>query len=585
MRRRGLLFTLLGFVLISVLAAGGTLASGRNIRLGLDLSGGLSVVLAPAQHVPANTVEQAVTIINKRVNGLGVSNADVQRQGQDVVISLPGIKNSQEALKTLGTTAELYFRPVYCQIPDYVRPTHAPHTAQGGSGASSGDTAGAPAAASSPQAAGPANAPGGAARLDAAVRSATPTTVSAAGGGGSGTGAAAGSAATTPATAPAATTPTTPTATAVPITQPTTATQGQNDCSAANVASFPSTPSNQVVADRPVIVPAAATSGFTNRFILGPADLTGRAVKTAFTALPQGSNTFAVELTFTSEGTKQFNTMAGQRFQFYDATATTPSVQNLEAIELDGVLESAPQIQSATFPGNAQITGNFTQDQANNLSDQLKYGSLPVHFDPQQVQTISATVGRASLRAGLIAGLVGIIAVLIYMLIYYRGLGLVVLVGMLLTAALLYAILAALSQSSNLTLTLSGVTGIIVAIGITVDSYVVYFERLKDEVRSGRTVRQSVERSFARAFRTVLTADAVSFIAAFILYLLTVGDVRGFAFTLGLATLLTAFAAYFFIRPAVILLGRWRSFAEAPVVGIAHGLGAAKAKEKVGADV
>ncbi|MBO0694287.1 MAG: protein translocase subunit SecD [Acidimicrobiaceae bacterium] len=331
-----------------------------------------------------------------------------------------------------------------------------------------------------------------------------------------------------------------------------------------------------------MIVPASPNSGFTNRFILGPADLTGRAVKTAFVSLPQGSASYAVELTFTGEGTKLFNKMAAVRNRYYSATATTPSVQSLEAIELDGVLESAPQIQQANFNGSAQITGNFTQPQASDLALQLKYGSLPVRFDPQQVQTVSATVGQASLRAGLYAGLGGIVVVLLYMMIYYRALGLVVFVGLALGSALLYAILAQLSHSSNLTLTLAGVTGIIVSIGITVDSYVVYFERLKDEIRAGRTVRQSVERSFARAFRTVLTADAVSFLAALVLYLLTVGDVRGFAFTLGLSTLLDVFTAYFFIRPAVIFLGRRRTFTEAPVLGIARGLGQ---QSKVSADV
>jgi preprotein translocase subunit SecD len=190
------------------------------------------------------------------------------------------------------------------------------------------------------------------------------------------------------------------------------------------------------------------------------------------------------------------------------------------------------------------------------------------------VQTVSATIGAASLRAGLLAGLGGIVVVLIYMILYYRALGFVVLVGLSLGGAILYSVLTELSQTASLALTLSGVIGIIVSIGITVDSYVVYFERLKDEVRAGRTVRQSVERSFARAFRTVLTADAVSFLAALILYLLTVGDVRGFAFTLGLSTLLDVFTAYFFIRPAVILIGRRRTFTDAPILGIARGLGA-----------
>ena len=170
----------------------------------------------------------------------------------------------------------------------------------------------------------------------------------------------------------------------------------------------------------------------------------------------------------------------------------------------------------------------------------LKYGSLPVRFTPQSVQTVSATIGKDSLRAGLLAGIGGIILVLLYMIVYYRALGLIVVLGLAVGGALLYSIITALSQSSSLTLTLAGVTGIIVSVGITVDSYVVYFERLKDEVRAGRTVRQSVDRSFARAFRTVLTADFVAFLAALILYVFTIGDVRGFAFMLGLSTCSTS---------------------------------------------
>ena len=218
----------------------------------------------------------------------------------------------------------------------------------------------------------------------------------------------------------------------------------------------------------------------------------------------------------------------------------------------------------------------FTFSQASNLALALKYGSLPVRFTPQSVQTVSATIGKDSLRAGLLAGIGGIIVVLLYMIIYYRALGLVVVLGLAVGGALLYSIIAQLSQTTSLALTLAGVTGIIVSVGITVDSYVVYFERLKDEVRAGRTVRQSTERSFPRAFRTVLTADLVAFMAAPILYLLTVGDVRGFAFMLGLSTLLDVVFAFFFIRPMVILVGRRRTFTDARLLGVARGLGAGR---------
>jgi preprotein translocase subunit SecD len=626
--RRGLVWTLLGFILLAVLSLGATLASGHTVLLGLDLKGGVSVVLAPQKSVDDATLDQAVSIIERRVNGLGVSNAEVQRQGRDVVISLPGIKNSQSALQTLGTTAELYFRPVYCQIADYTRPpatirpgatpasttptSSTPSSTTPGSTTPGSTTAGsAPSTAAPPSTAATATTAKGAveppasgrgaqltsARLDALTSAAAPASTPSAASPAATAPAATTPAATTPAAttpasgtpsitaapAPAATTPTTvapnsdatqPQGTTVPVASPGTTAQAQADCAATNAAQIPSTSPDSDIANKPVIVPASSDSGYSGRFILGPADLTGRAVKTAYVSLPQGSSSYAVELTFTSSGSKDFNKMAAVRNKYYSSTATTPNPASLEAIELDGVLESAPQIEQANFNGSAQITGNFTQSQASNLALELKYGSLPVRFTPQSVQTVSATIGKASLRAGLLAGLGGIVVVLLYMIIYYRALGLVVALGLALGGALLYSILTELSQTSSLALTLSGVTGIIVSIGITVDSYVVYFERLKDEIRSGRTVRQSVERSFARAFRTVLTADTVSFLAALILYILTVGDVKGFAFTLGLSTLLDVFTAYFFIRPMVILLGRRRTFTDAPVLGIARGLGA-----------
>jgi preprotein translocase subunit SecD len=560
--RRSLVWSLVGFVVAAVVSLGVTLAVGNSPLLGLDLKGGVSVVLQPQHTVDSTTLQQAVNIIEQRVNSLGVADADVQRQGRDVVISLPGIKDSQSALKTVGTTAQLYFRPVVCQIPDYVAPSSTSSTTTPAAGATSPTTATSPAKATTPTTA---KASIGVPRspvLDAFSAASTATT----------TPATTTPATTTPATTtPATTTPTTTAPATVPVNGPVT----ESDCTAANVANIKSTAPGSDNPNKLVIVPASKTSGYTSsRFILGKADFSGKAVKSASVGVDSTSGVISVNLTFTSAGSKEFNKMAAVRSKYYSSTATSPSILSLEAIELDGVLESAPQIEQANFNGTAQITGSFTESQASALATELKYGSLPVRFTPQSVETVSATIGAASLRAGLLAGLGGIVVVLLYMILYYRALGFVVLVGLSLGGAILYSVLTELSQTASLALTLSGVIGIIVSIGITVDSYVVYFERLKDEVRSGRTVRQSVERSFARAFRTVLTADAVSFLAALILYLLTVGDVRGFAFTLGLSTLLDVFTAYFFIRPAVILVGRRRTFTDAPILGIARGLGA-----------
>jgi preprotein translocase subunit SecD len=553
--RRSLVYSLVGFIVAAVVSLGVTLAVGNSPLLGLDLKGGVSVVLEPQHTVDATTLQQAVNIIEQRVDSLGVADADVQRQGRDVVISLPGIKNSQSALKTVGTTAQLYFRPVVCQIPDYVAPTSSSSTTTP-SGATSPTTATSPAKATTPTTAESSIGVPRSPVLDAFAAASTATTTPVT---------------TTPVTTtPVTTTPTTTAPANVPLNGPVT----ETDCTAANVANLKSTPPGSDNPKKLVIVPASKSSGYTSRFILGKADFSGKAVKTASVGVDSSSGVVSVNLTFTSSGSKEFNKMAAVRSKYYSSTATSPSLLSLEAIELDGVLESAPQIEQANFDGTAQITGSFTESEASALATELKYGSLPVRFTPQSVETVSATIGAASLRAGLLAGLGGIVVVLIYMILYYRALGFVVLVGLSLGGAILYSVLTELSQTASLALTLSGVIGIIVSIGITVDSYVVYFERLKDEVRAGRTVRQSVERSFARAFRTVLTADAVSFLAALILYLLTVGDVRGFAFTLGLSTLLDVFTAYFFIRPAVILVGRRRTFTDAPILGIARGLGA-----------
>jgi preprotein translocase subunit SecD len=303
----------------------------------------------------------------------------------------------------------------------------------------------------------------------------------------------------------------------------------------------------------------------TARYLVGPTQGTGRIISTASAQPPDltnGEPNWFVLVNFTGSGSGEFDKMAQANYQ------------KQLAMVLDSVVVSAPTIQQQSYNGSAQITGNFTQKQAQDLALQLRYGSLPVQFTPQDIQTVSASLGRDSLNAGLLAGAIGLFLVLAYMIFYYRALGVVVVLGLAVSAALLYSIISALSQTSGLALSLAGATGIIVSVGVTVDSYIVYFERLKDEVRAGRSVRTSVDRSFSRAYRTILAADLVSFLAALILYLFTVGSVRGFAFFLGLSTLLDLFTAYFFTRPMVSLLGRNRFFTDAPFFGVARGLAA-----------
>jgi preprotein translocase subunit SecD len=229
---------------------------------------------------------------------------------------------------------------------------------------------------------------------------------------------------------------------------------------------------------------------------------------------------------------------------------------------------SAPSVNQPSFTGDVQITGAFRESEAKDLARVLRSGSLPLRMQTQSVQTVSPTLGTDSLRAAIIAGLIGVALVLIFMLLYYRMLALVVLVGVTVSSTLMYGIVTLLSETSGLTLSLAGIAGVIVSVGVTVDSYVVFFERLKDEVRSGRTMRNSAQRGFAGAWRTILMADLVSLIGAAVLWYLTVGSVRNFAFFLGLSTLIDLVIAYLFTRPAVLLLARTTWMARRKVMGI-----------------
>lgn len=547
--RRGLVWSLIGIIGISVIALGATIAAGHTPLLGLDLRGGISVVLRPDTQASGGQLQQAVSIIDRRVNGLGVANSDVARQGNDVVISLPGIRNAQSALAVLGQTATAYFRPVYCTIPPFAGASTTPTTQP-----TTPTTRPAHAKTSPTTTRRAAGTPPANARLLSATFPA------------------AGSATTVPATTIV---PNTPSAGSNPV--PVNSPPSQATCSASNSAQLPSTQVQNDTSKASVILPYYLTPTSSARYVLGPSDMSGTGVSNA-SVIIDSAGQYQVQLTFTSRGSTEFDNIAAQRYPYYKQNPSNPPYQSLEAFELDGTVYSAPTIQAPSFNGTAVISGStsapFTFKEASSLAVAMKYGSLPVRFTPQSVQTVSASIGKDSLRAGLLAGLGGLIVVLLYMIVYYRALGLVVVLGLAVGGALLYSIIAQLSQSSSLALSLAGVTGIIVSIGITVDSYVVYFERLKDEVRAGRTVRQSTERSFRRAFRTVLTADLVAFMAALILYMLTVGDVRGFAFMLGLSTLLDVVIAFFFIRPAVILVGRRRTFTEAKYLGVARGLGA-----------
>ncbi|MDQ3757970.1 MAG: protein translocase subunit SecD [Actinomycetota bacterium] len=323
----------------------------------------------------------------------------------------------------------------------------------------------------------------------------------------------------------------------------------------------PTTPREEDKPDQVVVLPEVDDDGkVVARYRLAPAEMTGKALKSARADFQAEGGQWTVAFDLTSEGSKQFDQVAQRNYQ------------RQLAIVLDGVVKSAPTIQQQSFGGKGVISGDFGEREAKDLALVLRYGSLPVELEPQSTQQVSATLGKDSLRAGVIAGFAGLALVLLYMVFYYRALGLVVLLGLCVWAMLMWSTISFLGATSGLALSLAGAVGIVISVGVTVDSYVVYFERLKDEIRSGKTIRSSVDRGFSRAFRTILAADVSSFIGALLLFLLTVGSVRGFAFFLGLSTLLDVAVAWFFTRPLVVLLGRNRVFTEARWLGVARGL-------------
>jgi len=270
-----------------------------------------------------------------------------------------------------------------------------------------------------------------------------------------------------------------------------------------------------------------------------------------------------VDLRSGNGGESIWNNLASQ---CYSGSDTCPTKQI--SIELDGTLQSVATVETPTFNGSVQISGAFTEDEARNLARVINSGSLPIKLELQSVENVSPSLGKDSLRAAWLSGLVGVLLVLLFMAFYYRTLGLIVAVGITVSASLLWSVICWLSRTNGLALSLSGIAGIIVSVGVTVDSYVVFFERLKDEVRSGKTLRNSAQRGFQGAWRTIVIADLVSLIGALVLWYLTVGAVRGFAFFLGLSTLCDLVVAYFFTRPMVLLLARTKWMERRKVMGI-----------------
>lgn len=303
-------------------------------------------------------------------------------------------------------------------------------------------------------------------------------------------------------------------------------------------------------ADAPTDTLVACDRAGGTKYILAPAEVLGRQISKASAGLDtQAGSAWFVSLTFNNEGTSAFGALTSR-------VTSLPEPTNQVAIVLDGLVVSAPRINEAIPSGTAQITGSFTQLEAQDLANVLKYGALPLAFDRGEVQQVSPTLGADQLNAGLLAGALGLGLVMIYSLLYYRGLGIVTVGSLTVAGGLIYLLFLLLGEWIGFTLTLAGIAGAIVAIGVTADSFIIYFERIRDEMREGRTMRTAVETGWVRARRTILVADFVSLIAASLLYFFAVGGVRGFAFTLGLTTLVDLVVVFVFTKPLVALLSR-----------------------------
>jgi preprotein translocase subunit SecD len=523
-------------------------------KLGLDLEGGTQVTLQAktTDNKPPSSeaLDQARQIIERRVNGLGVAEAEVVTQSPDrIVISVPGANG--DAAKSVGQTAQLRFRPVIYSAAaapaapsGSATPSGSASPSPSGSASPKGSASAAPSGSASPQ--GFAPAPSGGSGTPAATRTAAPS----------------GSAA-----APTASAPATPSGDAgVPTTPPAGADPKQYAQAVAAFQKLTCSADSGANAslDKPTEIIASCDQNGGTKYLLDRAIIEGTDIAGASAVAPTSTSPqWTVSLDFKSKGQATWAQYTAQ----HNVTVTPNDPANNVAFVLDGKTISAPAIQG-TINGQTQITGSFTQKDAEDLANVLKFGALPLTFEQQEALTVSPTLGSDQLKAGLLAGGIGVALVFLYSLLYYRALGLVMIASLILSGILVYAVLVILGRQIGFTLTLAGIAGFIVAIGITADSFVVFFERLKDEIRDGRSPRSAVPRAWVRARRTILSADAVSFLAAAILYYLAAGTVKGFAFTLGMSTILDLVIVFLFTHPLVTLFARSTAFMSPRVSGL-----------------
>ena len=518
-------------------------------ELGIDLQGGTRVTLTartPDGSRPTReALSQAQQIISDRVNGLGVSGSEVIVDGDNLVITVPGTDGSEA--RNLGQTARLYIRPVINALPVESRPS-SPLGRQPGGHAPGGQPGG-------PAPGGPAPAPGNLPALpeepgvppqprpypqDPPPSPAPPPP---------------------PAAAPVQPGPPDPRKDlAERISKEKEWRQSTNKGVQFLALQYEATRCNQedILAgnDDPDLPLVTCDKEHNQAYLLAPSIISGDEIQNASSGLNQQSGGYIVDVQFKS----------GAASTWADFTAGHIGTQT--AFTLDSQVVSAPRIEEAIPGGRTQIHGQFTQSQARELANVLKYGSLPLSFESSEAQTVSATLGLTSLHAGLIAGAIGLALVLVYSLLYYRVLGLLTALSLTASGAMVFAILVLLGRYINYTLDLAGIAGLIIGIGMTADSFVVFFERIKDEIREGRSFRSAVPRGWARARRTILSGNAVTFLAAAVLYALAIGQVKGFAFTLGLTTILDTVVVFLVTWPLVYLASKSTTLAKPAYNGL-----------------
>lgn len=485
-------------------------------NLALDLEGGTQIILQPVitetgKKPDSATITQAIDVIRQRVDSSGVAEAEITSQsGGNIVVALPG-HPSEETLKLVRTSAQMAFRPVLAignPTPTDTSPTPTPTASAAGT--------------------------------DTSTPAPTPT---------------ASASAEAPSDQPTKAAPDSPSDAAYYITPKVQADFDALDCT------DPANLKGGVNGDPDKAFVTCSQDG-SAKYILGPIEIEGARISSASSGLnqlPSGGqgNEWVVNIAFDGKGTTQFTDVT-TRLQ----AQTSP--QNQFAMVLDGLVISAPSLAPGVIisNGKAEISGTFTRTSAASLASQLNFGSLPLTFTVQSEEQISATLGSEQLEKGLIAGLIGLALVVLYSMLQYRALGFVTVASLLIAATVTYGVITLLSWTQGYRLSLPGVAGLIVAIGITADSFIVYFERIRDELREGRTLVAAVDRGWERARRTILASDAVNFLAAIVLYLLAVGGVRGFAFTLGLTTLIDVLVVFMFTHPVMQLLARTKFFGE-----------------------